>query len=62
MKLWFTILMSIDPELGEEDQHQKYGHNSIEAETKEDAIQWSKKKFNDNHPGYPIYWIEAYEQ
>ena len=52
--------MSIDPDDHSEDPHQKYGL-SVQANNKKDAEEKGAEKFNELHPGLPIFWLKAEE-
>lgn len=53
MKYHVTI-MSIDPDLSDEDNHQKYGY-TVEAENENEAIKKAKEKLD----GLPVFWVRC---
>ena len=56
MKKYIVRIMSIDPELSDEDNHQKYCF-TIEANTLVEA----KQKGIENLNGLPVFWIKCFE-
>lgn len=56
MKKYHVTIMSIDPDLSEEDQHQKYGY-TVDADSEEEAKEKGIEKLGD----LPVFWIKCFE-